>query len=554
MAKEYDIDKLDAFSVFTTFNGILNSGETSESVSEFMFELCIKKNRALKGMMITRTTEGWVIPFAKGFPNTEFPIAKIKDDLLMTPELKEFLEKKGLRFSYDIKFGDRLMGKIFIDRQDVINLKDKKLVVNILSYGAIYFYFKNIETELKKVKNNNVDTSEHLQLLIDLSKQFSRLSDIDLINKLLAYAISARFNGLKFATIIFTEDDLFLMDNKFKNDIGELIKEYKYRDIEFTIKEKDLKKRFKSLFEEGVGIIVPLTEKNETKGLLVVSQKLNEDEFNKYDLEYLEGLAGILINSVENINFIKEAAEKFKQEKESEIVQNVYKYLIPKQLPKIKKGDIYCTYLPAKKSYTDYYNAHFYNEEILYFVLATSQIKGLKTQLLFNKLESAFEAYAKLNQPLESFVKHVDDFMTKEDIKEETMQLLCGTYNISAKEFYYINTGIKYGIMVRSGKLKYLAPFALPLGIPSEEKTYTAEKIKLKKNDMFILTTNTMIELTGLRNEKFAPVKFEEVALKNWLKPAEHLINIFIKNIDEYCKGYEQPGNLTIMTIKIKDK
>jgi signal peptidase I len=134
-----------------------------------MFELCIKKNRALKGMMITRTTEGWVIPFAKGFPNTEFPIAKIKDDLLMTPELKEFLEKKGLRFSYDIKFGDRLMGKIFIDRQDVINLKDKKLVVNILSYGAIYFYFKNIETELKKVKNNNVDTSEHLQLLIDLA-------------------------------------------------------------------------------------------------------------------------------------------------------------------------------------------------------------------------------------------------------------------------------------------------------------------------------------------------------------------------------------------------
>jgi len=554
MAKEYDIDKLDAFSVFTTFNGILNSGETSESVSEFMFELCIKKNRALKGMMITRTTEGWVIPFAKSFSNTEFPIAKIKDDLLMTPELKEFLEKKGLRFSYDIKFGDRLMGKIFIDRQDVINLKDKKLVVNILSYGAIYFYFKNIETELKKVKNNNVDTSEHLQLLIDLSKQFSRLSDIDLINKLLAYAVSARFNGLKFATIIFTEDDLFLMDNKFKSDIGELIKEYKYRDIEFTIKEKDLKKRFKSLFEEGVGIIVPLTEKNETKGLLVVSQKLNEDEFNKYDLEYLEGLAGILINSVENINFIKEAAEKFKQEKESEIVQNVYKYLIPKQLPKIKKGDIYCTYLPAKKSYTDYYNAHFYNEEILYFVLATSQIKGLKTQLLFNKLESAFEAYSKLNQPIESFVKHVDDFMLKEDTKEGTIQLLCGTYNISTKEFYYINTGIKYGIMVRSGKLKYLAPFALPLGTPSEEKNYTAEKIKLKKNDMFILTSNTMIELTGLRNEKFAPIKFEEVALKNWLKPAEHLINIFIKNIDEYCKGYEQPGNLTIMTIKIKDK
>ncbi len=554
MAKEYDIDKLDAFSVFTTFNGILNSGENIDTVSEFMFELCIKKNRALKGMMIIRTVDGWNIPFAKGFPNTEFPIAKIKDDLLMTPELKEFLEKKGLRFAYDIKFGDILMGKIFIDRQDIINLKDKKLVVNILSYGAIFYYFKNVETELKKVKNNNVDNTEHLHLLLDLSKQFSRLSDIELINKLFAYSISARFNGLKYATLIFTEDDLFLMDNKFKLDITELLKEYKYRDIEFTLKGKDLKKRFKTLFEEGIGLIVPLNEKNETRGLLLISSKLNEDDFNKYDIEYLEGLSGILINSVENINFMKDAAEKFKLEKEADIVQNVYKFLIPKPLPKIKKGDVFCTYLPAKKSYTDYYNAYFYNEEVLYFVLATSQIKGLKTQLIYNKLESAFESYAKLNQPIESFIKHIDEFMQKEDSKEGTIQLVCGTYNITTKEFFYINTGIKYAIMVRSGKLRYLDPFAAPLGVPAEEKTYTAERIKLKKNDMFIITSNAMIDLTGLRNEKFAPIKFEEVALKNWLKPAEHLINIFIKNIDEYCKGYEQPGNLSIMTIKIKDK
>lgn len=554
MAKEFDIDKLDGFSVFTTFNGILNSSTNTDTIAEFMFELCIKKNRALKGMIVTRTNDGWAIPIAKGFPNNEFPIAKIKDDLLMTAELKDFLEKKGLRFSYDIKFGDILMGKIFIDRQDVVNLKDKKLVTNICGYGAIYFYYKNLETELKKVKNNNVDPTEHLHLLLDLSKQFSRLSDIDLINKLFAYSISARFNGLKYAIVIFTEDDLFVMDSKFKDDIPNLLKEYKYRDIEFTLNQKDIKRRFKTLFEEGIELIIPLNDKHETKGLLLVSAKLNEDEFNKFDIEYLEGLAGLLINSVENINLMKDAVEKFKMEKELEIVQNIYKYLIPKTLPKIKKGDIYCTYLPAKKSYNDYYNAYFYNDEILYFVLATSQIKGLKAQLLFNKIEASFESYAKLNQPIESFVKHMDELMQKEDTSEGTIQLVCGTYNIPTKEFYFINTGIKYAIMVRSGKLRYLEPFALPLGFPSENKSYEAERIKLKKNDMFIITSNAMIDLTGLRNEKFAPVKFEEVALKNWLKPAEHLINIIIKNIDEYCKGYEQPGNLSIMTIKIKDK
>jgi serine phosphatase RsbU (regulator of sigma subunit) len=554
MAKEFDIDKLDGFSVFTTFNGILNSSTNTDTVAEFMFELCIKKNRALKGMIVTRTNDGWAIPIAKGFPNNEFPIAKIKDDLLMTAELKDFLEKKGLRFSYDIKFGDILMGKIFIDRQDVVNLKDKKLVTNICGYGAIYFYYKNLETELKKVKNNNVDPTEHLHLLLDLSKQFSRLSDIDLINKLFAYSISARFNGLKYAIVIFTEDDLFVMDSKFKDDIPNLLKEYKYRDIEFTLNQKDIKRRFKTLFEEGIELIIPLNDKHETKGLLLVSAKLNEDEFSKFDIEYLEGLAGILINSVENINLMKDAVEKFKLEKEFEIVQNIYKYIIPKSLPKIKKGDIYCTYLPAKKSYTDYYNAYFYNEEILYFVLATSQIKGLKAQLLFNKMESAFEAYAKLNQPIELFVKHIDEMLQMENTNEGTIQLVCGTYNIPTKEFFFINTGIKFAIMVRSGKLRYLEPIAEPLGITLESKTYIPERIKLKKNDMFIITSNAMIELTGLRNEKFAPVKFEEVALKNWLKPAEHLINIFIKNIDEYCKGYEQPGNLSIMTIKIKDK
>ncbi len=554
MAKDFDIDKLDAFSVFTTFNGLINDSSNSDDISEFMFELCLKKNRALKGMLVARTTEGWVIPFAKGFPNTEFPINKIKDDLLMTPELKDFIDKKGLRFSYDIKFGDNLMGKIFIDRQDIINLKDKKLVVNLLGFGGTYYYLKNLENEFKKAKSNNVDNTEHLHLLVDLSKQFSRLYEIDLINKLFAYSISTRFNGLKYAVVLYTESDLFLLDNKFKFDIGEDIKDFQYKDIEFTVKEDNVKKKYKSLYENGVGLLIPLLEKNETKGLLVVSRKINQDKFSKYDIEYLEGLAGILINSIENINFMKDAVEKLKQEKETEVVRDIYKQLIPKTLPKIYKGDIYCTYLPAKKSYTDYYNAYFNNDEILYFVMATSQFKGLKVQLLFNKIEAVFETYAKLNKPLEMFVSSVDEFMQKEDLSDGTINLVCGTYNLTNKEFYFINTGIQYAIMVRSGKLRYLEPFSEPLGNKVEGKVYTAEKINLKKNDMFIITSNAMVDLIGLRGEKYAPIKFEEVALKNWLKPAEHLINIIIKSIDEYCKGYELPANLSIMTLKIKDK
>lgn len=554
MAKDFDIDKLDAFSVFTTFNGLINDSNNPEDISEFMFELCIKKNRALKGMLVSRTPEGWAIPLAKGFPNTEFPINKIKDDLLMTPELKDFLEKKGLRFSFDIKFGDNLMGKIFIDRQDIVNLKDKKLVTNLLGFGGTYYYLKNLESELKKAKNNNVNNTDHLHLLVDLSKQFSRLYEIDLINKLFAYSISTWFNGIKYAVILYTEIDLFLLDNKFKFDIGQDIKEYQYKDIEFTVKEDSVKKKYKSLYENGVGLLIPLIEKNETKGLLVVGRKINEDKFSKYDIEYLEGLAGILINSIENINFMKDAVEKLKQEHETEVVRDIYKQLIPKTLPKIHKGDIYCTYLPAKKSYTDYYNAYFYNDEILYFVMATSQFKGLKVQLLFNKIEATFETYAKLNKPLEMFVSSVDEFMQKEDLTDGTINLVCGTYNLTNKEFNFINTGIKYAIMVRSGKLQYLEPFSEPLGSKLEGKVYTTEKINLKKNDMFIITSNAMIDLIGLRGEKYAPIKFEEVALKNWLKPAEHLINIFIKSIDEYCKGYDLPANLSIMTLKIKDK
>jgi hypothetical protein len=43
--------------------------------------------------------------------------------------------------------------------------------------------------------------------------------------------------------------------NKFKNDIGQLIKEYKYRDIEFTIKEKDLKKDLSRYLKKGLVLL-----------------------------------------------------------------------------------------------------------------------------------------------------------------------------------------------------------------------------------------------------------------------------------------------------------
>ncbi len=552
MAKEYELEKVDVFNVFTQFNSMLNNNEELSTISEYLFELCLKKNRAMMGMVVLKSNGEWVVTNTKGFNITDLNIKHAKDDLLMIPELKAFLNAKNLRFSYDIKYGDNLMGKIFLDRQDLINLKDKKFLVTLLSYAGVYLHNKSLEVELKNSKSSIENKVEQLSSLFDLSKEFSGMLEVDLIGKLLIFSIISQFMVSKFAVVIFTEDDMLALESKYKIDITDLLRVYDYRNFDFTLLRKDIENRYSTLAAEDVELIIPMQIKGETKGLLVIGSLRNDSGFSKLDVEYLEALGSLAIIAIENANLFKEAVEKQKMEKDLETARNIQKNLLPQTFPQVKYADIHAINISAKQVGGDYYEIIQLDEDRVLFAIADVAGKGVQAALLMANLQAFIKSICKQNLPLDIATNMINDLVAENVISGSYITFFWGIINNKKREITYVNAGHNPPLFIRNKEIKKLSTGGLILGMMKTMLPYQSETIKIKKNDAIIMFTDGITEAMNKDEVEFSDEKVEELCLKNYTKPAQHQVNILLKNIDEFTKGAEQSDDITCVILKVR--
>ncbi len=552
MAKEYDLEKIDAFNVFTQFNGMLNSNESINIVSEYLFDLCLKKNRALTGLAIIKTGNGWIVPQSKGVVLPESFKHITDNNLLMTDELKVLLQKHNLKFHYEIKFGDMLFGKIFIDRQDLITLKDKKFLITVLSYAGLYLYNKILEIDLKKSGKSVESKVEQLSSLFDLSKEFSGMLEIEMIGKLLVFSIISQLMVSKFAVVIFTEDDMLLLETKYKNDICEILKKYKYRDFDFTLRKETIETRYKLLSDEDVELIIPMQIKGETKGLLLVGKLISEEPFAKIDIEYLEALGSLAIISIENANLFKEALEKQKMEKDLELARNIQKNLLPKTFPKLQYLDMDAENISAKQVGGDYYDVVMLDENRMLFAIGDVSGKGVQAALLMANLQAFLKSICKQNLPLDIATNLINDLVAENIISGSFITFFWGIFDNSTKELVYVNAGHNPPLLIRNKKIKKLEAGGLILGMMKTLIPYQSEKIKLKKNDMLVLFTDGVSEAMNNKSEEFSDEQLEELCVKNSLKTPKQLLNTILKNLEEFTRGAEQSDDITCIILKVK--
>ncbi|MFH0734789.1 MAG: GAF domain-containing SpoIIE family protein phosphatase [bacterium] len=552
MAKEYDLEKIDAFNVFTQFNVMLNNSENISIISEYLFDLCLKKNRALTGLVIIKTGNGWIVPQSKGIVLPESFKHIADNNLLMTDELKVLLQKNNLKFHYEIKFGDLLFGKIFIDRQDLITLKDKKFLITVLSYAGLYLYNKILEVDLKKSRTSVESKVEQLSSLFDLSKEFSGMLEIDMIGKLLVFSIISQLMVAKFAVVLFTNDDLHILETKYKNNIGELLKKYDYRNFDFTLRKENIKARYSLFLDEDIELIIPMQIKGETKGLLIIGRLTSEEPFSKPDIEYLEAIGSLAIISIENANLFKETLEKQKMEKDLELAMTIQKNLLPKTFPKLKYLDMDADNISAKQVGGDYYDVVMLDDHRMLFAIADVSGKGVQAALLMANLQAFLKSICKQNLPLELASNLINDLVAENIISGSFITFFWGIFDDATKELTYVNAGHNPPLLIRNKKIKKLEAGGLILGMMKTMIPYQSETIKLKKNDMLVLFTDGVTEAMNVKSEEFSDELLEDICVKNSLKTPKQLLNTILQNLDDFTKGAEQSDDITCIILKVK--
>ncbi len=101
-------------------------------------------------------------------------------------------------------------------------------------------------------------------------------------------------------------------------------------------------------------MIVPMQVQGQTKGLLLLGEKLNREPFTEADFEFLSALSSLAMISLENARLFQEAIEKQRLEDELVIAREIQKGLLPSILPSLPGLEIGAANFSSKQVGGDY--------------------------------------------------------------------------------------------------------------------------------------------------------------------------------------------------------
>ena len=553
-----NIAALRNLSALVDFANLINSSlDLSFTLNNILFT-CFGKFQTTKGVILLAGSSGVLeLKAAKGFSNQaleEFPSVKI-DEYDSDNALAEFKSKNRLNFCRDFNSSNGLKGYILLGERlskKEYTPEDYDFLNTILNIGATAIDNSLIVTELKEL-NRELDAKvNQLSSLFDLSKEFSGILKVEMIGKLLLYSIIGQLMVSKYAVITCRQGAFTLLENKFPPDkLNSVLSGTDLLAITSVLKKEEINKDLESFAELGVDLIVPMQIKGNTKGLIMLGQRLAGQAYSKSDIEYIASVGSLAIISIENALLFQETLEKQKLEKDLETARNIQKNLLPKSVPKLNSFEIAAFNNSARQVGGDYYDLVPLSKEELLFAIGDVSGKGVPAALLMANVQAFLKSICKQKMPLNLASNFINDLVSENTTNGSFITFFWGVLNDATRELTYVNAGHNPPLLIRNNEIKKLRTGGMILGVMATVIPYNSETLQLEKGDLLICFTDGITEAMDPDFKEFSDEKLEEMALNmNGGNPSD-ILNKIMEEVKIFTKGAEQSDDITLIVIKV---
>ena len=554
----------DGLKIKRNLNALVEFSKTINSSLDLKFILnnvlltCMGKFFATKGAIAINEKGVLKIMISKGVSTDfeeNFPVITVNDVIDESGKFKNITDSGSFVCAEFIQASEKHLGIIFLGEKlnkTLYSNEDIQFLKTILNISATAIQNSMVINELKQV-NRTLDTRiNRLNSLFELSKEFGLFAESTKVIKLLVYSIIGQFMISKYAVLMFEKDEINIIESKFPLDkIKGILNDTDIKSIDSAVEKNQLENQYKSLFEIGVEQVVPMQIQGKTKGLILLGNRINKQQFTESDIEFIYSVGSLAIISLENERLFKEELEKHKLEEELELAREIQRNLFPSEIVQLNNFEISAENISSKQVGGDYFDVIRKDEENCYIAIADVSGKGVPAALLMANLQAFLKSVCKQGVNLVEGTAMINDLISENVTGGKFITFFWASINDKNRTISYVNAGHNPPLLVRDGKIIKLRKGGMILGVMKTEDPYITETLQLQKNDLLVFFTDGITEAMDKKQNEYSDERLEKLVLLLNNKSSKEVLKLIQSDVKSFTSGAMQSDDITLLVLKV---
>jgi sigma-B regulation protein RsbU (phosphoserine phosphatase) len=430
-----------------------------------------------------------------------------------------------------------------------------QLLVN-LSGAAIQ---KGIIIEQVNEANKNLDRkNQELNTLFDLSKEFNIGLDSAKVVRLITFALLGQVGVKQYAICLRNNDDMQIVAHKLPavEEFHEILKNLCELEHPYSVHDLLKSKRYRltaaELAKHKITAVVPMHLQQQTKGMMLLGERMRGGEYTQQDFEFLYSLGNLAIISIENARLFHDAIEKQRMEDELNIAREIQQGLLPETLPAIQGYDVAAINIPSLQVGGDYYDVVEKSEHEFAIAIGDVSGKGAPAALLMANVQASLRALTPTCVSVAQTTGYINNLIcanTRSGSKFITF--FWGILDVVTRQFRYSNAGHNPPYLLRAdGSVEMLDKGGLILGIFRTDSPYEEGIVTLNSGDTLVMYTDGISEAMNAKSEEFTEERLQSVLQKSVQHTAKEIIKDVQSAVNAHTQGTPQSDDITIVVVK----
>jgi len=554
------------------FSKVVNASLELPFILNHVLLTIMGKILATRGMVALVRGDGMCrVEMVKGFPPTllrnEVRVERIPPDLVRLAGVNarsypwvKFFRSAAVDVLLPLVSGDRLVGFLgFGERSGAPPLGDQETTYlrSIANLSGNAIERVRVVAELQTVNRQLDRKLQELNTLLELGKEFGAVLDPEKLVRLLVFVLLGHTGTGRYLLCAKEGADIRVLAQRIDGPPpqGELlagllhIKNPSLVDEIVIRGDPDPRPLLKKL---GLFVVVPMTLQDQTRGLILLGEKVDRQPFTEGDLGLVSSIGNLASIALENARLFKEAIEKQRLEDELVLAREIQKGLLPGVFPSIRGVRIGATNISSKQVGGDYYDVLTLPDERFVVAIGDVSGKGPPASLLMANLQATIRALVPLRLPLNELTARVNDLMCQNTGGNKFVTFFWGIIDAVTRSFTYVNAGHNYPMLFHSdGTVERLERGGMILGVLKTTTPYEEDTVQLRDGDVLVLFTDGVSEAMNKQSEEYGEDRLQATVLRCKHCEPDALIATIHTDILAHAAGASQSDDITMMVLKV---
>jgi len=318
---------------------------------------------------------------------------------------------------------------------------------------------------------------------------------------------------------------------------------------------EELQRAFQSLSSE---VVLPMTYKDELRGILSLGRKKSGKLFTPEDLDLLRTLTSQSAIAMENARLFKDNLQKGRMEEELKIAHDIQMSMLPDKAPQLEGLKVVARTIPAREVGGDFYDFVEFPADgspgRLGIIIADVSGKGVSAGLLMAGARSTYRVLLDADPPVREVMTLANQRLQRDIRKGMFVALLYAVLDPAARTLTLSNAGQTQPVLCAAGAAPaYITTEGdtFPLGIVPD-CDYQEAKLSLAEGNVVVFYTDGAVEAMNAQEELYGFDRFLQSVHEGRDLDAPALLDKLFDDVARFVGGTEQHDDITIIVARVE--